>query len=441
MRRLSRPFTIPREDDAMAFLEQRGNRFRVIFRHAGRRYTHALKTSELSVAQGLMGGIERTLMLLNQRILSVPDGVDLLTFVVSNGQVKRLATESVEEAPARAKRDLALRELKDRFVEAHGVGAMEMNSLDTVAMHLRHLIRTFGVNFSVQTLTLAKLQEHVNRRAKKKGIHNRPLSPATIRKEIASLRAAWNWAVQMGLISGSFPNRGLKFPKSDEKPPFQTWQEIERQVARGVTASEERALWDCVFLTLPEIAELLEYVKATARHGFIYPMFCFAAHTGARRSEILRTRINDVDLEAATVCIHERKRSKDRRTSRRVALTPFLVRVLKEWLATHPGGQYLFCHELEVWRSKTKRVEYVPVTRDEASDHFKRTLAGSKWERLRGWHVFRHSFVSNCAAKSIDQRVIDEWTGHQTDDMRRRYRHLFPHQQQTAIRLVFGDGQ
>ena len=41
---------------------------------------------------------------------------------------------------------------------------------------------------------------------------------------------------------------------------------------------------------------------------------------------------------------------------------------------------------------------------------------------------------------NIDQRIIDEWTGHQTEEMRKRYRHLFPHQQQTAIRLVFGDG-
>jgi hypothetical protein len=30
--------------------------------------------------------------------------------------------------------------------------------------------------------------------------------------------------------------------------------------------------------------------------------------------------------------------------------------------------------------------------------------------------------------------------GHQTEEMRRRYRHLFPHQQQAAIRLVFGEG-
>jgi integrase len=424
----------------MAFLEKRGRRFRVIFRHAGRRYTHTLKTTDPSIAEGLKGGIEKTLMLLDQKVLKVPPGLDVLSFVLSNGQVEQPAAQPAEEANGTPPADMTLRELKDRYLEAHSAGAMEKNSLDTVAMHLRHFIKTFGVNFPVQTVTLAKLQEHVNRRAKRKGIRNRPLSPITIRKEVASLRAAWNWAVQTGYVTGSFPHRGLKYPKAEEKPPFQTWQEIERQVARGVTPAEERDLWDCLFLTLPEIAGLLHFVQDAARHPFIYPMFCFAAHTGARRSEMLRARINDVDLEAGAVLIHERKRAKGKRTSRRVALTPFLAGVLKAWLAAHPGRQHLFCHELEVFRSKTKRVGYGPLTPDEAADHFKRTLAGSKWRVLRGWHVLRHSFISNCAARGVDQRLIDAWVGHTTEEMRKRYRHLIPSTEQAAIQSVFGEG-
>jgi integrase len=43
---------------------------------------------------------------------------------------------------------------------------------------------------------------------------------------------------------------------------------------------------------------------------------------------------------------------------------------------------------------------------------------------VRGWHVLRHSFVSLCANRGVDQRLIDEWVGHATEDMRRRYRHL-----------------
>jgi integrase len=424
----------------MASLERRGRRFRVIFRHAGRRYTHTLRTTDEGIAAGLKGGIEKTLMLLDQKVLKVPEGMEVLSFIVGNGQVDRPSARPAEDTVGTPPKEVTLGELKDRYLQTHAAGAMETNSLATVDMHLRHFLKTFGVNFPVHALTLAKLQEHVNHRAKRKGVRNRPLSPTTIRKEVASFRAAWNWAAQMGYVTGPFPSRGLKYPKAEEKPPFQTWQEIERQAARGVTPAEERDLWECLFLTLPEIAELLQFVKVAARHPFVYPMFCFAAHTGARRSEMLRARIGDVDLEAATVCVRERKRARGKRTSRRVALTPFLAGVLKEWLAAHPGGQYLFCHELRVFRSKTKRVEYGPLTRDEAGDHFKRTLAGSKWDKLRGWHVFRHSFASNCAAKNVDQRVIDEWMGHQTEEMRRRYRHLFPHQQQAAIRLVFGEG-
>jgi integrase len=57
---------------------------------------------------------------------------------------------------------------------------------------------------------------------------------------------------------------------------------------------------------------------------------------------------------------------------------------------------------------------------------------------VRGWHDFRHSFASNLAAKGIDQRMIDEFMGHQTEEQRKRYRHLFPNQQRSAIVEVFG---
>jgi integrase len=211
----------------------------------------------------------------------------------------------------------------------------------------------------------------------------------------------------MELLRGVFPNRGLKFPKGTERPPFQTQGEIERQIALGeLTDLEQRELWDCLFLTRPEIDELLLDVKRRARHAFLYPMFCFAAHTGARRSEMLRLRWHDIDFERETVVLHERKRSKEKRTSRRVRLSPFLLQVLKEWKTDHPGGPFVFCLALQVDRSKKERTEIGALTRNEANDHFKRTVSGSKCGRLRGWHVFRHSFVSNCAAAGIDVIVI-----------------------------------
>ena len=62
----------------------------------------------------------------------------------------------------------------------------------------------------------------------------------------------------------------------------------------------------------------------------------------------------------------------------------------------------------------------------------------TKWSVLKGYHVLRHSFISALANKGIDQRIIDELVGHQTEAMRRRYRHLYPQTVADAIKQVFG---
>jgi len=153
-------------------------------------------------------------------------------------------------------------------------------------------------------------------------MNGRGLSAAMIQKKIVSLRTAWNWAVKMGLLSGRFPNDGLRFPKTDEKPPFMTREEIERPIAAGgLRPYQIRELWDALFLTLPEIEGLLAHIRQHGTLPWVYPMVCSAAHTGARPSELLRVRISDVDFEGKAVLIHERWHTALVRTGRDVALT------------------------------------------------------------------------------------------------------------------------
>ena len=61
-----------------------------------------------------------------------------------------------------------------------------------------------------------------------------------------------------------------------------------------------------------------------------------------------------MDFDGQVVTIREKKRVRGRQTTRRVPLSPFLAGVLREWLAVHPGGNYLFCHSGEVERSKKR---------------------------------------------------------------------------------------
>ena len=119
------------------------------------------------------------------------------------------------------------------------------------------------------------------------------------------------WGVDGGKVVGRFPSRGLRYPKADDKPPFQTWKEIERKVAAGGLTEEKIAeLWECLFLTQEEVTALLGYAKVNAAHRWIYPAIVFAAHTGARRSEVFRVCVHDVDFDAETVLIHEKKRAR-----------------------------------------------------------------------------------------------------------------------------------
>ena len=418
----------------MAVAEKRGEWYWIDFRLGGKRYRQPLKTQDPTIAESVAGGVNRTLMLLEQEALQVPDDADIVSFVLSGGRAVKPT-----ESNGHSKEPTTLAQLEEKYIETLSIGAVEENTLKTMQMHLRHFIKTLGARFLIGGLTLNDLQGHVNTRARKKGIRGRKLSAMTLRKEIASLRAAWNWGALAGLVDGRFPNKGLKFPKLDEKPPFQTWGEIERRIAAGGLTKEQIAdYWDCLYLRTGEIAELVVYVKEHGTQPWVYPLVCAAAHTGARRSELLRTQIADVDFSGNTVLIHEKKRSREKRTTRRVTITPFLGQVLREWLQVHPGGPWLFAQSAKVVRSKTNRLVATQVTRDESHDHFKRSLAESKWKVLRGLHSLRHSFISCLAAAGVDQRIIDELAGHQTPEQQKRYRHLGPDLKQEAVAKVFG---
>jgi integrase len=156
-------------------------------------------------------------------------------------------------------------------------------------------------------------------------------------------------------------------------------------------------------------------------------MFCFAAYTGARRSEIVRALPSDIDLAARVVTIREKKRDNTKNTTHHIPITPFLTEVMAQWPDKRGRGKSLFCKD-----------DAGPIDSREAHNHFQRGLRASPWTVLKGWHVFRHSFISAMASKGVGQRMIYELVGHSSEEQRRRYRHLYPDVKQKAMRRVFG---
>ncbi|MDP1796583.1 MAG: tyrosine-type recombinase/integrase [Planctomycetaceae bacterium] len=403
----------------MAWLEERGGSFHIGVRVGTRKLKRSLKTADRKEAESYKARVERRLTLIEQSDLTVPADADLLDFLL---EAKPKVSVSTISQPKSA----TLTEIAERYLAANPVGTLEAETLRIIRLHVRHLLKVLKPSFCLDCLRFADLQAYVDARSKDAGRGGRTLSCVTIRKEIATLSAIWNWAIKMELVRGAFPNRGLRYQKSTEKPPFQTVVEIERRISQGrLTKSEKAELWSCVYLTTADLDDVLNTIEQYATAEFLYPMAVMAAHTGARRSELVRSELSDIDLAGNSILLREKKRTRSKSTTRRVPLTAKL-RSLLEPLVQQAKGRFTF-HQPDR-----------PLIPDDASYHLNQTLAGSRWSNLPGWHVFRHSFISICASRGVDQRMIDAWSGHQTEEMRKRYRHLFPDAQQAALQTVFG---
>jgi len=397
--------------------------FTIRFRFQGRNVHRSLATGDRRKATGIHSRIEETIRLLESGRIEIPAGTDPIEFIFADGKNP--------EKPLKAK-SLGLTEFYATYEEKLPEGRKEASTLYGERIHLKHLKRHLGPNRKMQSITKADLQNYVSYRLKEKH-HNKPIQPDTVRKELVTFRMLWNWGVQEGLLAGPSPTKHVVLPLTDEKPPFMTCKEIATIIARGgLTEKDESRLWEAIYLETSEVGEVLEHIRKTAQHPFIYPMMVFVAHTAARRSEMVRSLIEDIDFRSRTVMLREKKKSRTKAmTYRRVDMSPLLYKVMQEWIQNHPGGQHTFC-QLRGFRRVT------PLTAWQAHHHLKQTMADSDWKFITGFHIFRHSFASNLAAAEVDQRVIDEFMGHQTEEMRRRYRHLFPAQRRAAIESVFG---
>jgi integrase len=202
-------------------------------------------------------------------------------------------------------------------------------------------------------------------------------------------------------------------------------------VRGGLDREEAWDLWGSLYLTPEEIASLLALVRERKGIGISFLLHALPAYTGMRRGELLRLRWSDVETDWVGLIARSKKQSRQAvELKRRIDLHPELKAILIEWQRKRPRGQFVLSDGDDVG----------PLTPAEANRLFRQPLRGTKWclssrrNRFKiGFHAYRHSFASNLAAAGVDQRVIDEFMGHTTEVMRRRYRHMFPRDRRSAI--------
>ena len=409
-------------------LDRRSGNYHIRFRYAGKPFKRALRLDGDREADRVCGVVEETLKDLKRGRLMMPEGADVGAYLISGGAVAaKPKPPRVSEMCQEAGKPPTIGSIFDTYTTLLTPGSKEANSIDTEAIHARHFKRVLGEGLRFDSLSVEVLQRYADKRAGDGVVRE------TIRKELATLRVVWGWAAKRGHVATppSWKPSDLTLPKSHEKPPFQTWDQIARKIERGgLSAAQQGELWDSLWIDQGQTMECLAWARDHARFPFIHPMFAFAAYTGARRGEMLRSERDDWDFGAGVVVLRQKKADRSRTfTLRSVPIHPDLARVMTRWFEVHPGGRWVIADD-----------EGSPISEAMATKHFRKTVGNGKWKVLHGWHTFRHSLASNMASAGVDQRVINEILGHSTAEMERRYRHLLPGKQEHALNALFGQG-
>jgi len=161
--------------------------------------------------------------------------------------------------------------------------------------------------------------------------------------------------------------------------------------------------------------------------AYIRPIVLTAAHTGLRRTELLRLRLGlEVDLQTRRITVRAPKTEE----TRHIPINETLAAVLTEAAQGKATGDYIFAKPNGDPRVTIRRPFGHACQRAEIHD-FK-------------LHDLRHTFASNLVMAGVDLATVRELLGHKTMAMTLRYSHLSPAHQSRAVGVldrVFGGGK
>ncbi len=216
-----------------------------------------------------------------------------------------------------------------------------------------------------------------------KGERIKDVSPATVNRGLARLKAMFNMATRWKDFDGSNPLKEVKFFKEDNH--------------------KLRYLED------HEIEKLIEVSKGNTRAIVIV-----AVYTGMRRSEILNLTWRDIDFNRNHIELLQTKSGKKRIINMNQRVVDALIGVRK-----HPKSQYVFCKR-DGQPLKDIRSIFFLVLKKAGITEFR-------------FHDLRHTFASQLAMKGVDIITIKELLGHADMKTTMIYAHLSKNHKQRAV--------
>jgi integrase len=246
------------------------------------------------------------------------------------------------------------------------------------------------------------------------------ISPATLNRELAALKACLAKAVEWGLIE-AHPLTKLKLAKLDHgaTPRFLSPEE-ENRLRAALDAREERIREERRSANQWRETrgyELFPSLDNTfADH--LKPMVLVSMNTGLRQGELFGLKWANVNLERAHLTV-EGSNSKSGKT-RHIPLNEEAAAALRIWRD----------------RNGTARELVFPNQDGKPFDNVHKAwtalLTAAEIKDFR-WHDLRHHFASRLVMAGVDLNTVRELLGHSDIKMTLRYAHLAPEHKAAAV--------
>jgi len=252
----------------------------------------------------------------------------------------------------------------------------------------------------------------------------RGLSNQTINRDIASIKACFNRAVDWGILPHN-PLAKVRKARVDECLKVRYLNEAEERRLRAVIdAREERRREERDSANRWRAERqypLLPSLRDNVFTDHVKPLILLSINTGCRRGELFELTWSNVDLDRRILTVAGAT-AKSRRT-RHIPLNREALGVLLNWKAQCDDGQ-----KLVFVNSEGKAFDRVNYS-------WRRLLKAAEVADFR-WHDMRHHFASRLAMCGVDLNTIRELLGHSDYTMTLRYAHLAPEFKLKAVEVL-----
>jgi len=271
-------------------------------------------------------------------------------------------------------------ELMERYLTEHAARKAQPRHYRSYA---KHLTAFFG-GYTLAEITPNVIVDYKNRR------YAAGLKPASINRELATLKKAFNLAVK-------------EWEWCRDNPVSRVSMEREHnQRDRWLSLEEERRLLD-------------------ACAPWLHDLVTFALHTGMRMGEIVELTWRGIDFTRRTVTVF-RSKNGERRT---IPVNDTVLSVLKDKAKLRSlKTEVVFCSKV-----------FTALECGHLRRSFRVALCKAQIEDFH-FHDLRHTFATRLVQAGVDLYKVQRLLGHQSPIMRQRYAHHYPESLRDGVELL-----